>query len=298
MVKKIFYLLPLIMLFFSCDGEKGTEIVIPDDVPKETFEIAKESIDEIIQSFSGPVEMAALMSDEGIAFSKNYLANTDIIGDYDTNFKKALGLGVLSADLGYLNVYNQTGLIINHIQVIKRLADDLSIGQFFDFQTLKRLTQSKDNLDSLLFLSTYSYQQMDEHLRDNNRSNLSALMVTGVWIEGLFLATQITKKNINLKKFRDRIGGQKDVLNNLLEILRAFRAKDKNFADLVKNMETLKKDFENVKISIKPGGSKTEIIDGIPVVMQLEITIIEITDEQLLKIIQTTEEIRNKLIAL
>jgi hypothetical protein len=41
------------------------------------------------------------------------------------------------------------------------------------------------NLDSLIFISVHSFNQMDDYLRTNKRGNLSALIITGTWIEGL-----------------------------------------------------------------------------------------------------------------
>ena len=38
---------------------------------------------------------------------------------------------------------------------------------------------------------------MDSYLRENKRGHLSALMITGVWIEGMYLATQVAKDNPN-----------------------------------------------------------------------------------------------------
>ena len=35
---------------------------------------------------------------------------------------------------------------------------------------------------------------MDEYLRENNRSDISSLLVTGMWIEGMYLACQVVKE--------------------------------------------------------------------------------------------------------
>ena len=88
-------------------------------------------------------------------------------------------LGIYGADLGYLNIYGKTGNSVDVLSAIKRLADGLRVGQFFDFETLKRLSTSKSNLDSLLFLSVNSYNQIDNYLRNNDRGSISALMITG-----------------------------------------------------------------------------------------------------------------------
>ncbi len=303
MIKNIFLILLaglFIISYVSC-GDGNTDEPnfddIPEDIPEAVQQIDENAINEILESFSSPVEMAALIEDLGAPFSKRYLASPDVASDYDTNFKKAIGLGVLSADLGYLNVYAKTGEIVNYLSVIKRLADELNIGQFFDFQTLKRLATNNDNMDSLMFLSTNSFRQMDEHLRKNNRSNLSALVVTGVWMEGLYLATQIAIDDPS-KALRDRIGEQKMILTDLFKILEVYQGQDKNFEKLVQDFKEMNKVYEPVLITFVEGETITKEIDGITVVMQQDESLVEMSDEQLSEIILIIEKIRNKLISL
>lgn len=305
MLKKLLFIFGigiLFAVFTSCgngsnDDEPNFDD-IPEDVPETVNQIDENAINSILESFSSPVEMAALIEDLGVPFSKKYLCSPDLANDYDTNFKKALGLGVLSADLGYLNVYEKTAEIVNYLTVIKSISDELNIGQFFDFQTLKRLATNNDNMDSLMFLSVNSFHQMDEHLRKNNRSNLSALVVTGVWIEGLYLATQIIKEDASSNALRDRIGEQKLILTDLFKILQVYKSQDKNFENLVIDFEELNKAYEPVTITFIEGETRTEEIDGVTVVIQEDKSEVEMTDEQLDKIINIVEKIRNKLISI
>lgn len=302
MIRKILLLI-LAGFIISATGCGDTDADDPDfknfqdGSGEDVQKIDEDAINGVLESFSSPVEMAALIEDLGLPFSKKYLASPEVANDYDTNFKKALGLGVLSADLGYLNVYAKTSEIINYLSVIKSIADELNVGQFFDFQTLKRLATNNDNMDSLMFLSVNSFHQMDEHLRKNNRSNLSALVVTGVWLEGLYLATQIVSEDTS-KDLRDRVGEQKLILTDLFKILEVYKTQDKNFEKLAQDVQGLNKAYEPVIITFTEGEPITKEIDGVTVVMQQDESIVEMTDEQLEQIIEITKRIRNKLISL
>ena len=141
----------------------------------------------------------------------------------NTDFKQALNLGIYGCDLGYLNMYEKTGSIISSMQAIKKLADQLRIGHFFDFNTIKRLATNNENIDSLMYISVSSFNNMDEYLRDNNRSDISSLLVTGMWIEGMYLACQVVKENAN-DQLRERIGDSKIVLSDLLLILKNYKS--------------------------------------------------------------------------
>lgn len=282
--------------FFAC-SESGDN---KTDAPKESLfddqqlEIPQETMEQLIDNVSSPIEMAALIKKAGISFSKDYVSNPDKVDNLNTSFEQALRLGILGSDLGYLNMYDKTGMVINYISAIKSLADNLKVGQFFDFQTLKKLATNSTNLDSLMYLSVSSFNQMDNYLRENKRTNISALMVTGVWIEGLFLATQVVKSNPNVN-ISERIGDQKNMLNNIIIILGNFK-NDKNFAALVTDLNELKEAYKDVKISVEQGEPEQVEENGRLVIKQNSKSVVEITDAQLKNIIQVTEKIRNKLV--
>jgi hypothetical protein len=305
MIKKLQYLFLaffiLISFTYSCGGDgdgNGGDDTIKDTSGGDVQKIDEDEIIGIIQSLPSPVEMAALIESVGVPFSKGYLASPEQADDYDTNFKKAIGLGVLSADLGYLNVYQQTNEVVNYLATIKKISDDLNIGQFFDFQTLKRLASNNDNMDSLMFLSQNSFRQMDEHLRKNSRTNLSALVVTGVWIEGLYIITQIVKDGSANKDLKNRIGEQKYIVEKLNSILQVYKAQDKNFEKLAEDFESLKATYDPVTITVETGDVTTKEVDGVIVVIPNDKSTVNMTDEDMKSIISKTETIRNKLISL
>ena len=103
---------------------------------------------------------------------------------------------------------------IEYLASIKKLADNIKVGQFFDFETLKRIASNNKNYDSLLFISTDNFNKMDKQLRDQKRGELSVLMITGAWLEGMHVATQVCKVK-ETKELTDRIGYEKINLDNI-----------------------------------------------------------------------------------
>ncbi|GAJ14958.1 unnamed protein product, partial [marine sediment metagenome] len=241
MAKKILYifisfLLIQLFLFNACksDGDSNIrdDFEIPEDVISEgVMEIAQESMEDIVENISSPIEMAALVQSLGVPYSRKYLAPTKNVDDYITSQSKAFNLGVFGADLGYLNMYNRTAAVIDYITAIKTLADGINVGQFFDFTTLKRLATNNQNLDSLMYISVHSFNLMDTYLRENNRSNLSALIIAGVWVEGLYLATQVAKERPD-DRIAESIGEQQIILNQLMIVLNNYK-KDKFITNLI-----------------------------------------------------------------
>lgn len=300
MFKKAQSFFLIVMLFCSCqssgDNSAQNENAVQDTIISAMeIEITEEALVEIIDNIASPVEMAALMNRLGVPFSKEYLASTCSVDALNTNFQMAYKLGVFGANLGYLNMYGKTASAIEYISAIKILADELSVGQFFDYTTLKRLATSNQNLDSLMFLSVRSYNEMDSYLRETHRSYLSSLMVTGLWVEGLFLATQVVKEYPN-PAISERIGDQKIIITDILNVLNLYK-KDPRFNDLIQSLEILNVEFKKINITYEIGEPETIEKDGMLVIVQHEKSIVEISDEQLKRIIEKTEKIRKKLIS-
>lgn len=301
MIKNIQGLLLAIILFCSCqasvDNSEQTKNAKEDTIIfAMEIEVSEEALVDIVDNIASPIEMASLMNRLGVPFSKEYLASTSSVDALNTNFQMAYKLGVFGADLGYLNMYEKTATAIEYISTIKTLADNLGVGQFFDYTTLKRLATNNQNLDSLMFLSIRSYYEMDSFLRETQRSYLSSLMITGLWIEGLYLATQVAQEYSNTE-IAERIGEQKIIFSDILKVLNLFE-KDPRFNELIQDFETLNVEFEKINITYEIGEPETIEKDGMLVIIQNEKSIVEISDEQMNRIIEKTKKIRNKLIAL
>ena len=191
-------------------------------------------------------------------------------------------------------MYEKTTTSLNYITTIKRLADDIKVGQFFDFETLKRLATNNENIDSLIFISTYSFSKIDSYLRETNRSSLSFVMIAGVWLEGLYLACQVSEDS-GSEQIAEKIGEQYLLLDKLLIILNNFK-KDQNIADLIEEFKKIDAAYDGISMTIIPGEPKTVEVDGILMIEQNEKSIVNITNEQLKNIIAVTEEVRNKII--
>jgi hypothetical protein len=301
MSKHLIYILLPLLIFAACQSDKqkdtdfGAEFEIPDSVIYDgELEISQQAMDEIVQNISSPVEIAALIKSVGVPYSKNYLASTDNIDNYNTSFEKALGLGIYGADLGYQNMFNKTGSVIDYISAIKTLADGIRVGQFFDFSTLKRLVSNNQNLDSLMTISVQNFNQMDRYLNENNRSNLSSLIVAGVWIESMYLLCESIKESPNAE-LSEKIGEQKIILGNLMLLLKNYE-RDPKFKELIENLTEIQSIFREVTITYEKAEPEMIEEDGMLVIKQNDKQSIEISNETLFKIIDKTVDVRNKII--
>ncbi|MDX2413760.1 MAG: hypothetical protein QNK33_01095 [Bacteroidales bacterium] len=293
-------LLIFLFLFLTAcggGGNKNSEYVFPesDALPiNEVEKLSAEAIDDIIQNMSSPVEVAALLQALQVPYFADYLAPVEAADGLSTSFEQALRLGIYGADLGYLNIYEKTGTSIENLTTISKLANGIRVGQFFDFEILKRLAINKNNLDSLLFMSVDSYNKMDTYLRENNRGYLSALMITGVWIEAQYLLCKVVK-DYPYDEIKNRIGEQKIILNDLILLLNPYKESSEEYTNLYADFDRIKKAYRHVDISYTPGEPETIEKDGRLVVIQNEESIVTMSEEHLSAIIVIIEEIRDKL---
>lgn len=300
MLRQTTILFLTVLFLFSCQSRKGkesgTEFEVPDSViTAEALTISNEALEEIVQNVSSPIEMAALIKEIGVPFSTKYLATTDYVDRYNTSFKMAYSLGVFGADLGYLNIYDKSNQVIDFLTAINKLADGIKVGQFFDFETLKRLATSRESIDSLMYISVNSFNNMDSYLRDNNRGHLSALMIAGTWVEGMYLVTQVASEKSN-PELSERIGEQKINLNNIMLILDNYKEHEQ-VMKVIESLNGLKEEFDKVEITYVIGEPETVEQGGMIMIVQNEKSVVNISDEQLNKIISKTKQIRNKLIS-
>lgn len=290
----------LIFCLYGCNSNKGNpekldmNQLIQENSEVQELEISEESLNSIIQSLPNPLEIASSIKGSGVPFNEGLLNNTENRDNYTTDFEKALAMGIYSGNLGYINVYEKSYLAIKYLTTIKGLADDLKIGQFFDFETIKRLSSNSNKIDSLIYLSTVNFEKMDKFLRSQKRSNLSVLIVTGTWLESLYLATQVVKTKRN-EVLIERIAEQKMILDQVMLILTAYK-NEEFFGQVIENMSGLKTEFDKITITYNYNEPTTKEVNGRLVIVDNSTTEVHITDEQVKQIGSVIESIRNKII--
>jgi hypothetical protein len=294
----IYILAPFFAFLISCGGEDEKFIEKKENTDtiavKIKPDISAEVINDIIMSIPSPLEMATMLKDNGQGYDANLLNPSTNLIKYNTNYKTAFNIGVYSADLGYINIYEKTFSAMSYLQNIKQLGDQIHIGQFFDFETLKRLATNTKNYDSLIFISTDNFNKMDAHLRTQNRNELSVLMISGAWLEGVHIACQVAKQKPN-KDLTERLGFEKINLDNILVILNAYK-NDQYFAKIVTEFEKLKEIYGKITISYTYVEPETKEVNGQLVIINKSKSTVNITDEQLKEIISEVARVRDIMI--
>ena len=288
------------MFLWSCGGGKKPDdqafLNSLEDSTKKGPTIDEEVINSILQQIPSPLEISVLLKESGTRYNVGILNNADNLSKYNSNYKKALNLGVYGTDLGYTNIYEKNEDGIKYLSSIKSLADGLNIGQFFDIETIGRLATNSKNLDSLLLITTQNFNSINHYLQTQSRANLSVLLLTGGWVEAMQITCQVASKDPKNKELMEKIGEQKIILEQIVLLL-GFYKDDANMASLLKEMDDLKTAFDKINILYTYKESSMEIVDGVAVIKDNSTTTINITEEDVKNITSLINSIRSKIIS-
>ncbi len=151
-------------------------------------------LEELAYNIPSPSEIPYLLQTTGAEFNENLINPRTKADQYSSRTDKAaLNLGVYAADIGYLSSYDKTQEAIDYLQSAKSLADGLGVIGSFDVEVLKQFEANIANKDSLTRLLDRTIKRTQTFLMDDNRNKLSAMVVTGSFIEGLYIATGLVK---------------------------------------------------------------------------------------------------------
>jgi hypothetical protein len=292
------FITAFMLSFIGCgSSNKETETDDAEDsVEAQGPAIDDQTISAILESIPSPLEISVLLKESGTKYSSSILNSADNLSKYNTNYKKALNLGIYGTDLGYTNIYQQNQDGIKYLTAIKSLADGLNIGQFFDIETIGRLATNSKNLDSLLLITTQNFNSINKYLQTQSRANLSVLLLTGGWLEAMEITCKVASTNPKNKELQEKIGEQKIILENIILLLGFYKDSDANMASLLKDMEELKLSFDKINIVYTYKESTMEVVNGVAVIKDNSTTTIQITPEDVENISKVTQSIRSKII--
>ena len=286
------------LLLFSCTqknsiDEMGLQQSL-DSLKNVTPQIDQESVASVLQQIPSPLEISMLLKQSGTAYNRSALNSPDHLSRYNSSYQKALNLGIYGADLGYTNLFGKNVDGIRYLSAIKSLANDLNIGQFFDAGTISRLVTHSSDLDSLLLVTTQSFNKINQHLQNQNRSNLSVLLLIGGWMEAMQIICEVAAQDTGNRALIERIGEQKIVLEQLVLLL-SFYTSDPNMTALYQDFEELKTIYDKIEITFTYVESTVKIVNGVAVITDNSTTTIQISEADALAIKEKINSIRTKM---
>ena len=298
-MNKLFFV--VFTIFFACNStsnssKEETFLEKLDSLKIEQPAISKD-ISDVIQSIPSPLEISVLLKASDTKYDASMLNSPDNISKYNSNYSKALNLGIFGTDLGYTNIYKQSQDGLSYMASVKKLADGLNIGQFFSIEIIKRLAVNSNNLDSLLLITTQNFNKINSYLQEQNRADLSVLLLTGGWLETMYITCQISAKNPTNEEIQEKVGEQKIVLEKIILLVSFYSQTNSNMKQLMEDLLELQAAFDTIKIVTTYKKSSAKVMNGVMVIKDNNQSHVTITSEDIEKIKTLTENIRKKIIS-
>ena len=202
-----------------------------------------------------PMQLAGMLKKFGQPYHKEILNDVGRRGNYTTTFKQALNVGVYGADLGYINAYDQLPDATAYFGAVRSLTTELGVLNTFNEATMQRIERNSGDKDSLLYIASIVYRESDAYLMNSERNEVSALIIAGGWVEGLYLLTHLCPVDQMSPDQYQVIGQQKHPLNNLIELLRPYYGNvGKEYDSFLEKLSEIANIYDaiNVRYTYKP----------------------------------------------
>lgn len=287
-IRNIVFVVTSSAIIASCANE-GIDNADGGTVNKINSEIENriENIENIFFNIPSPVETVNILKQAGASYEWNLPLDPKKLDEFTGVVNQALAMGIYGADLNYASVFNQSNDMYMFLSCAEKLGNDLGVGNVFSKEVTARIEDNVDNKDSMQVIISETFWQIDNQLMDEGRENVSALIIAGGWLEGIYLATQLSVLNPDNMEIKQRIAEQKYSIENLLNLLKSY-SEAKGLNDIIASYEELKMLFDQINESKVTENSADQ--DGMPVIGQkIEL---QMSDELLKQIIQKIAEIR------
>jgi len=250
----------------------------------------KNQITDVVYNIPSPTEIPYLLAATGAEFNASLVNDKKKAEGYGAKTEKAaLNLGVYTADIGYLSSYEKTQESIDYINTCKTLADNLGVMGSFDLEIIKQFEANVSNKDSLASILNQSLQKADKYLKDDSRNKLAALIVTGSFVEGLYISTGLVKsypkdlkpadRNLILTPLMRVILKQKESVSEVLKMLAAIDQTEP-VPTIVTDLTALQASYNALNIEEQIKNNRGDLV---------------LTDKNLAEITTIVEKVRNDI---
>lgn len=280
----------LTLSLWSCGPKKEKED--NNDEFKQAEESLNDEIKDVVYNIPSPSEIPYMLQATGAEFNQSLLSDRTKADQYLTrNDKAALNLGVYASDIGYLVSYDKTQDAINYMNSAKKLADNLGVLGSFDAELLKRFEKNISAKDSLAHMVDQAIHETEKYMKNDNRSKPAALMLTGSFIEGLYISTGLIKSYPkNILKDDDRnliltplirvVIQQRESVDELIKMLGTVEQSEP-VTSLLSDLNSLQANYKAMNIEEHLKNNRADLI---------------LSDKNLVELTKTIEKLRKSII--
>ncbi len=252
-MKYLIILLISTLAFFvvSCQNESSEKLTGID----EQSEIVLDSNQAMVYTVPTPVQITSAFKLLDISYSEEIIRDTkDSKIPLLTSFSKSLNLGINLVDFAYVSMYDQQQTSLIYINKIENLTKELDLQNKKTVEVLKQCKANINQKDSL-FKTLLSFQnEVDRRLFEIQKEEVSILIISGFYIEGLYMLVNNYEKLIKLKElspfYSNNLNNillqQKIYIESLIDLMKMYPSND--FKKLSDTFSKIKEFFDTLNI--------------------------------------------------
>ena len=221
-----------------------------DDTQVDSNDTAADTIvgtAEIIESNSAlptPFRVAAMFKRSELTYLPGITFPTDKASNYTSTFQLAQIMGVYSADMAYSVLNKQTNEGQMYLKTVREVGNKINLSKVFDQSNLyDRFNTNMEDEDSIGAIVADIQYATDMQLEENQQNELYGVIFAGAWIETMYIAGEVYKKEGN-DKVVQALFEQMAVLNSIITELKAYEAKDPGITGLITQLQELQTQFD------------------------------------------------------
>jgi hypothetical protein len=178
----------------SCDSKSKKQLKSETDAVafEEAGKKISADINKVIKDLPNPTEVPYLLQATGADFDRELINSLDRISQYQSNEDKtALNLGIYATDMGYLVSYEQVQPSLDYMENCQKLAESLGIASVFDVKTMSDFQNNLNDPTKLNAIISDAILEAEKRLESSDRLPVAALVISGSFVEGLYLAVKV-----------------------------------------------------------------------------------------------------------
>ena len=222
-LKQRFFLFAIPFLLLACEETNTTTFskLPSSNLNQDSSTKQQEShVEKIYFNVPSTMKTAYILKKAGATYDASFPLNPNKANDDFTTEQQALLLGIYGSDLNYTIVSNKNHETIYYLNSINSLGEKLGLGNILNQEMKNRIEKNVNSKDSMQVIITDLFWKIEQSLNEDGRSRIGALIVTGGWIEGLYVATQIAIKMPENIKIKSIICQQKFSSKDVLELVK------------------------------------------------------------------------------
>ena len=248
-----YIILFFIVFLFSCNEtsnyEKNSNI---NSQPIDTIiEIQDTHVENIYFNVPTPMETAYILKKAGAIYDFSLPLDPNKAQNDYTSEEQALLLGLYGSDLNYTIVSSKNQETMFYLNSTKILGEKLGLGNILNEEVKERVENNINSKDSMQVIISDLFWKVEMSLKDDDRESISALIIAGGWIEGLYIATQISNQMQGNQEIKSIICQQKYSSRSVLELLKNKRVSSHTFETVIEPLEEINLAFDMLELEDK-----------------------------------------------